>query len=317
VSVEVLAYNPEQHEALWDDFCKRSVNCTFLQTRKFLGYHGERFSDRSALVYRDGQLAGLLPAAEMPGQADSVASHPGATYGGLVHDGRLRGTRTIEALQALGDHYRQLGYRRLFYKPLPHIYAQAPSQDDLYALFRLEARRVRCDLSSSVDLARRGALSERRRRGLKKAQARVSVAAGPDLLPAAWQVVADTLAREHGARPVHGADELALLQSRFPDEILVTTGSMDGVAVAAVVVFRSDMVWHAQYIGASPQGYASSALDAVFDSLIHDAASAGARYFDFGTSNEQGGRVLNDGLYTFKCEFGGGGVAYEHYELDL
>ena len=27
--------------------------------------------------------------------------------------------------------------------------------------------------------------------------------------------------------------------------------------------------------------------------------------------------MLNEGLYEFKAEFGGGGVAYEQYELDL
>lgn len=317
MSIEVVPFDPEQHEALWDRFCAGSVNATLLHTRRFLGYHGDRFRDRSVLIHRDGQLAALLPAAELPGDATTVASHPGATYGGLVHDGRLRGTRAIDALQAACAHYAQLGYRRLVYKPVPHIYAQAPSQDDLYALFRLEARRFRCDLSCSIDLAHRGAVSERRRRGLKKAQARVQVETGPQCLADAWSVVADTLGREHGARPVHSLEELALLQERFPEHILASVARMDEATVAAVVVFRSPMAWHAQYIGASLQGYAASALDAVFDQLFAQAGASGARYFDFGTSNEQGGRVLNDGLYTFKSEFGGGGVAYEHYQLDF
>jgi lipid II:glycine glycyltransferase (peptidoglycan interpeptide bridge formation enzyme) len=60
-----------------------------------------------------------------------------------------------------------------------------------------------------------------------------------------------------------------------------------------------------------------SALDAVFDGAIIDANRAGVRYFDFGTSNEDEGAVLNEGLYRFKAEFGGGGVAHEFFELDL
>jgi hypothetical protein len=43
----------------------------------------------------------------------------------------------------------------------------------------------------------------------------------------------------------------------------------------------------------------------------------GARYFDFGVSNEQEGRILNEGLYRFKTSFGAGGVAQEFYEVEL
>jgi len=84
-----------------------------------------------------------------------------------------------------------------------------------------------------------------------------------------------------------------------------------------VVFFISRSAWHAQYIAASESAYNVSALDAIFDSAISEARKAGARYFDFGTSNEQAGLILNDGLYRFKSEFGGGGVAHEYYELDL
>jgi hypothetical protein len=43
----------------------------------------------------------------------------------------------------------------------------------------------------------------------------------------------------------------------------------------------------------------------------------GARYFDFGVSNEQEGRILNEGLYRFKTSFGAGGVAQEFYKVEL
>jgi hypothetical protein len=92
---------------------------------------------------------------------------------------------------------------------------------------------------------------------------------------------------------------------------------MDGRVEAGVVLFTSTNVWHAQYIASSEKGYAVSALDVVFETAIDDASKACVRYFDFGTSNEEGGFVLNEGLYRFKSEFGGGGVAHEYYELVL
>jgi lipid II:glycine glycyltransferase (peptidoglycan interpeptide bridge formation enzyme) len=76
-------------------------------------------------------------------------------------------------------------------------------------------------------------------------------------------------------------------------------------------------VWHAQYIASNESGNQVSALDAVFGAAIEEARAGGARYFDFGTSNESAGQVLNDGLFRFKSEFGGGGVAHEYYELAI
>lgn len=40
------------------------------------------------------------------------------------------------------------------------------------------------------------------------------------------------------------------------------------------------------------------------------------RYFDFGTSNESHGLLLNEGLYRQKSSLGGSGVAYTRYVID-
>lgn len=315
MSIELVPYEPRHAEA-WDAFCAGAANATFLHTRRFLSYHGERFNDLSLLVMDSGKMVGVFPAAHALSDPGLVVSHPGITYGGLVHQGKLAGNRMIEALEAIVANYAKGGYRRLQYKPLPFIYATMPAQDDLYALFRLGAKRVRSDLSCCIDLAARRPLSERRRRGLKKAQAAVTLSSDPNLLGELWRVVAQNLARKHEARPVHSLEELTTLQERFPQQIQVRCALMDGVVEAGVVFFNTARVWHAQYIAASEAAYEVSALDAVFDAAIVEAQQTGARYFDFGTSNEDGGTVLNDGLYRFKSEFGGGGVAHEFYELE-
>ena len=91
------AYRPDD-AAAWDDLVARSVNGTILHTRRFLAYHGSRFRDRSLVVTKsNGKLAGVLPAAEDPVDQSVVTSHPGLTYGGLVHDGTLYGGPLIQA----------------------------------------------------------------------------------------------------------------------------------------------------------------------------------------------------------------------------
>src|SRR4051794_32301269 len=140
---------------------------TFLHTRRFLAYHGNRFEDAS-LVLRDdgGRLAGVMPAAVEPADTACVTSHPGATFGGIVHHGSLSGPTMIGALEAVCDHYRERGFERFIYAPVPSIYHRRPSGDDVYALFRLGAEWTRCGLSCAVDFESDVRRSSRRRRGL-------------------------------------------------------------------------------------------------------------------------------------------------------
>jgi CelD/BcsL family acetyltransferase involved in cellulose biosynthesis len=132
-----------------------------------------------------------------------------------------------------------------------------------------------------------------------------------------WQVLTDNLTRKHDAAPVHRLEEMERLIALFPGGIELFCAKVDDRVEAGVVVFKTRRAWHAQYIAASQTAYAISALDAVFDRLIADAVLANVRFFDFGTSNEREGMVLNESLYQYKLEYGGGGVVHEFYDLDL
>lgn len=317
MSIKIIPYAQER-ESAWDQWCAGSVNGTFLHTRRFLSYHGDRFKDLSVFILESERVVGVFPAAASPIDPELVVSHPGATFGGIVHQGWLTGMRMVEALTELREHYRNAGYHRLLYKAVPHIYTRIPAQDDLYALFRLGARRVRCDLSCTIDLANRQPLSKRRQRCLKKARKMTTgISNSNALLGELWPVIEDNLARKHNLRPVHTLGELALLLGRFPEQIKIRCALVEDRVEAGVVFFNSLNVWHAQYTAASERGNEVSALDLVFESAIESAQQASARYFDFGVSTEDSGRMLNDGLYRFKSEFGGGGMVHDFHELDL
>jgi hypothetical protein len=310
--ITVRRYEPGDAEQ-WDRFCADSWQGTFLHTRRFLSYHGDRFVDRSLLIEEAGRVVGLFPAAEWAG---GISSHPGLTYGGVVQAGGLRGERMIEALEAISRHYAGGGILR--YKAVPALYHRVPAEDDLYALFRLGARRVRCDLSCTIDLARRGRIAERRRRGWRKSQtAGVVVSEEISRLDRFWEVVESNLARRHEARPVHTLEEMVRLVRLFPTAIRLLVATVGDEVIAGSLLFITPTTVHTQYIAASDEGFRLAALDAVFTEAIEFASRLGCRWFDFGTSNEQDGQFLNHGLYTFKSEFGGGGRVYETYELDL
>jgi hypothetical protein len=315
--MEVVEFS-DKHDEAWDELVAQAPMGTFLHTRRFLSYHGDRFSDASLLLTERDTVRAVLPAALDPADPSRVVSHPGATYGGLVHDGRLGGERALETLGAICDHYAGRGLAALRYRAVPRVYHRSPSDDDVWALSELGARRVDWQLSCAIDLAARRTPSTRRSRSLAKARARgVEVVESQESLAPLWAVLETTLKRRYGATPVHTLAEMELLRARFPDSIRPVTAVLDGAVVAGAVLFCTPAVVHTQYLATSPDGARVNALDAVVEHSIHAAAEAGARYFDFGISPGPNRRGLSPGLYRWKAEFGGGGVLHEHFEQVL
>jgi len=309
----------DQNADEWDALIEHSPNATFLHTRRFLAYHKDRFSDTSTLLRNDkGKLVGVFPAAIDPQDDLCIVSHPGLTFGGLLHTGTLRGEQIILAFNALRRHYAGRGFKSLRYKTTPYIYHQVPAGDDLYALFRLGAIRHRCDLSCVIDLDLRPSASSRRKQSLKKAvRSGVTVTDGLSSLPDLWKIIEENLSLKIGEKPVHSLSEITQLHSLFPDNIRFLVGVLDGKIVAGLTLFISPMVTRTQYIASSSVGYDVNALDAVLEYAIQQASSEGRRYFDFGSSNRREGHELSANVYQFKVEFGGGGVAHEFYDLNL
>lgn len=302
----------------WDDLVERSVNGTFLQSRRFLAYHQNRFIDRSAVI-RDarGALVGCLPAAEHPTLPGVVDSHPGATFGGLVHDGLLWGESAIATLTGLAIHFRALGYQEFRYKPTPHIYQRFPVQDDVYALFRLRATRYRCDLTSCFVLNDRGAVLHGRRDSIRRAnRAKVHVKTEWEHVPLFWDVLEAALAH-HDAIPTHRLDEIDYLHKQLPHAVNLFSAHVGADLVAGAIVFDLATVRHTQYLANSPAGRQIGALDAVIEAAIDSARGRDLRYFDFGTSNRDEGWTLNESLYGYKRSFGAGSAVHEHFSMPL
>src|SRR5690554_6464351 len=80
MSLTVRKYEPKD-KALWNQFVTTAKNATFLFNRDFMDYHSDRFEDYSLLVFKEKKLLAVFPAHV---QEDSIFSHLGLTYGGLI-----------------------------------------------------------------------------------------------------------------------------------------------------------------------------------------------------------------------------------------
>ena len=312
--IEIVKYEPLMAHR-WDEFARLSRNGTFLHQRGYMDYHSDRFEDCSLVARRDGKVLALLPACI---DGDTLYSHRGLTYGSwLVPLKHFDATVMLEVMDAAIGWMRGQGIKHLIYKAIPHIYHRYPCEEDLYALFRHGASLIETNISTTIDLTSPLPLDRGNKSGANAARkAGITVGRSEDW-QGYWQLLTSLLGERYGTRPVHTLDEMLLLQGRFPDNITLHCATLDGELLAGVVMYLSHPVAHCQYIGASPVGKDSKALTLLFEHLIGESARQGFRYLDFGISNEDHGRYLNEGLVRQKSRLGGRGIVYNIYKIDL
>ena len=311
---EIIRYESSM-AARWNEFVRQSRNGTLLHERGYMDYHSDRFTDCSLVALREGKLCALLPACV---EGDTLWSHRGLTYGGwLMPLKHFDATVMIDVMDAACQWMSENGIKRLVYKPVPHIYHRYPCEEDLYALFRHQARLIETNISTTIDLTCPLPLDRGNKSGLNAAR-KAGIQVGPsEDWQGYWHLLSSLLDERYSTRPVHTLDEMRLLQSRFPENIKLYTATLHGELLAGVVMYLSHPVAHCQYIGASPQGKDIKALTLLFDHLINESQQQGYRYFDFGISNEDQGRYLNEGLVRQKSRLGGRGIVYNTFEINL
>jgi hypothetical protein len=311
--MEIRRYRREDKE-LWNSFVSKARNATFLFDRNYMDYHADRFDDNSFMFYHKGKLKAVLPA-NVAG--DTLYSHQGLTYGGLLLDKKATVEDVLECFDSLNSWLRENGISKVVYKALPWIYQQYPSEEDLYALtWKCKAQLISRNIASTIVIDNKLKFAESRKSGIRKALSlNIEVGESNDV-DGFWHVLEDNLGNRYNAKPVHTASEMKLLMSRFPNNIRLYVAKMNGEIVGGTLIYVTPQVVHTQYISASVEGKKHGALDLLFDYIINKVY-ANCRYFDFGKSTEQDGAYLNEPLIFQKEGFGGRGVCYDWYQWEL
>lgn len=298
----------------WDIFVDRSRQGTFLFRRAYMDYHRNHFHDHSLLVWHKERLFALLPA---NADGETLWSHQGLTYGGLLTDERATTADVCNAFRAVNAYLLNAGFQKVVYKAIPWIYHRLPAEEDLYALTNVCGARIAVrHISSTLVRDHRMKFIESRRCGIRKARRCGIVARESRDLAAYWRILEDNLARQYGSRPVHTVEEMELLKARFPEQIKLYMAFKSDTPLGGTLVYETPQVVHTQYISASAEGKAEGALDLLFDHLLNEVY-AGVPYFDFGKSSDGDGHDLNRSLIFQKEGFGGRGVCYDWYEYSL
>lgn len=310
----IEAYKPDLKE-VWDLAVDTSRNGLFQHRRDYMDYHSDRFTDCSVIA-RDakGRVIAILPA---HASGNTVCSHRGLTFGGWLMGMKADMPAMMEVWQAATDYYKSLGFKQLYYRPAPYIFHSYPADEDLYALFRAGGRLEASQVSSVIDLARPLGFDMSYRQSVRKASAAGVAVRETDDYAAFWSILSDVLKEHHNAKPVHTLDEIELLHGRFCDNIRLYGAYLEGRMIAGVVMYYSGTVAHSQYTAAGDEARRLRVLPLLYNAIIEESTRRGHRWFDFGISCEDGGRILNEGLVRQKCAFGARAVVYNAYTVDL
>jgi GNAT acetyltransferase-like protein len=298
--------------AAWDALVVRSRNGNLLHRRGYMDYHADRFVDASLVIERAGSLVAVFPANR---NDDTVSSHGGLTYAGLIASHELRAEATLGVFDEIKAFYRQEHVSAVHYKAVPHVYHSYPAEEDLYALHRQRATLVRRDLSSAIALRHAHAPTQGRKAACNKARkAGVVRQEGVELAP--FHALLVEVLQRHDTHPTHTLAELRLLMRRFPGHIMLHEARREGVLLAGVLVYDFGHAVHTQYMAVSAQGRQLDALSFLLTELI-GGVYADREYFTFGVSTVQSGQVLNGGLVAQKEFFGARAVVHDTYHWAL
>lgn len=311
-SLIVSVYTPE-YKTLWDSFVAESKNGVFLFYRDFMEYHSDRFQDHSLLFFKNKKLVGLMPA-NLNGK--TLQSHAGLTFGGIISGKEMSCSTMLQIFEKLVEHCENKGIKEIIYKTIPYIYHSSPTDEDLYALFRYNAKLIGRNASSAIYLPAKASFDSRRKESLRKAKKNNLTVKRSYDFEAFMELAGHVLMEKHGIRPVHSVGELKLLANRFPNNIKLFGSYSQNAMLAGIVIFESENVAHGQYAANSEMGRHIGAQDIIEDYLINNYYKD-KKYYDFGISTLNLGAEINEGLLSRKEGFGARAITYDFYKLTV
>ena len=313
----VIPYSAE-YEQLWDEFIdKKSMNGTFLHSRRFLNYHGtEKFSDCSIIIGNNfTDIWAVIPACER--QIDgkkAFFSHMGSTYGGLVINKiRYNLLDMIDILDSLDEYLKEQKYNEVILKMTPDIFS-LESSDLCQYLLSYKGFSNYTELSTYIDYPTYGDdvlvhMNNARRRKIKKcfaAELSFKMISSDSEIEAFYKLLLENLAK-HGVKPVHTLPELLEFRnSRLPEVVDFYGVFMQEEMIAGAMSFnfKNANVLHIQYSAAKQELEKLTPMSFLFYNLINHGIKNGFSRLSWGISTEQQGRILNQPLAQTKESYG-------------
>lgn len=305
-------------EKEWDCFIdEKSVNGTFLQSRRFFNYHPEgRFKDASLIIYNEkNNIAALCPACEVVQEGKRVFySHKGSTFGGIIIDKKHYNAKHVVVLvNELKDYLKEQGYQEAYLKMTSDVFALRESDLFQYA-FQHAGYKEYKELSTYVDYSHYkeeilSNFAQGKRTNVhncEKADLKVEALETEEQVKEFYAILCENLAK-YDTKPVHTIEELLELKNeRLKNECEFFGVYKEGEMIAGSMMFyfKKAGCAHTQYLAAKQAYNKLSPMTYMYYSMIVEMKKRGYQKISWGTATEELGEILNMGLITSKEDFG-------------
>lgn len=327
-----ITYYTKENRTIWDEFVlNKSMNGTFLHTRRFIEYHPEnRFVDKSILIKKGMEVIALVLGCQenVNGELNYI-SHSGSSFGGIIISKDFYKIKYVnEILNKLLQFLKTENFDRITLKNPPDILCQESQALLEYFLYY---RQFQCfdELGTCIEISKISDSIPMNFSSNKRRDYRYSLKHPLDLIKledkqqiSAFHTLLSENLMKFDKKPVHTINELL----RLKEDIL--SGEMEFYGVyfqerltAGSMIFKffngKNKVWHTQYLASNKEYQKYYVMDFLIGELIRLSKESGYDYFSFGISTEDKGRKLNMGLAQFKEGFGGSNILYKTYTRKL
>ncbi|MBL7136060.1 MAG: GNAT family N-acetyltransferase [Candidatus Marinimicrobia bacterium] len=322
MSISIKPYKNKYSET-WDNFVRESVNGTIFHTRLFLSYHPkDRFRDGSLIFRKNDEIFALFPAARgIWDGKDTLCSHKGASYGGLIHREGLGVSNAFSIVESLINYFKKQNISRIIITLPPIIYNHRLSNYIDFALIKNGFKYLKREVSSIVFLENNidqniKKFMQTNRTAFRRAMKLGVEVRESDEWERFYEILKNNLKIRHNVQPTHTLEELIKLKKLLPDKIFLYGAYINDEMIAGVVMFDCNQdVSLAFYISHDESKQKYRGVNILFYHIINRCINNGFKYLDFGifTVNME----PNFGLARFKEGFGSSGILRDTLVLDL
>lgn len=298
-----------------------NTNGEFINTIKYLSYHKtDRFIDDSIIIkdIDSGVIKSVIMAAVMKdNDINTITSHPGTTFSGLILN-RKTNIIEIEYILDLINAYYKDKYNRIILKMAPSYYGKQPNEEIYYTLMKKNYNYSHTALSNIIDLSKIEnesklfeSYNSKRRNQIKKPikKEEFEIFESNDIDRYIWEFMNKNLVEKFNSKTTHDYSEICELKEKFPENIAsYVVNNINGEYGAFALVYKFKNVFHTQYLDMNYEISKEYPNLFLVHNLIKIAIKEGFSYFSFGASTENGGKYLNQSLYSYKNEYGGGSI---------
>ncbi len=237
--ITIRKYAPEQR-AEWEAFVAASNNGTMFHTQAFLDYHEPgKFNFDHLMIYRDGELVGLLPGGVKDG-GRVFWSPVGASYGSIVTKD-IHFKPALEIVDGLLEYFRVNGFSDIYLIPPPLVYSLNYSQHIEYAMLYRKFDFELHYISHAIDLKHGDRFMEQFDKTSRKAlhkifrEGKLTIEESEDY-ESFNRILLENKAR-HNVKPTHTLGDMLKIKELMPQNVRLNMVYLDGKPIAGSWLF--------------------------------------------------------------------------------